>query len=138
MKTSTGSAQPFGDWEFWYEQCPIGRARGIYKFDREALQDGLWHQLRKGSDAVYRCLGDYFCFCSPQNQEARDHLGDVLAWIEQCGLLGTDDELEILIRAGQSGAEMTSHWLFLGDAAQIADASPASWNEAYQRLKELE
>ncbi len=126
---------------FWYEQAPLSKAPIIeltYKFDHVRVVSAEWTRLNSQTMGHYRSVGEYFQVVLPEKQMTASEYAEVLATIEAAGPLHTDDELEILVRPGASGFEMTSHWIFLGTGAKFNAFMPQRWNEAYASLGELE
>lgn len=121
-----------------YEQCPMGRERGIVKFDHEPVEDGRWRRLNKGSTALYRYADGFFQMVAAESEDLDLDFPPLLAAIENAGPLQTTDELEILIRPAGSGFEMTSVFINHGPGARFSEFSPRPWNAAYQRLLEIE
>ncbi len=123
--------------EFEYEQGQMENARSIYKFDHEPICDEQWHALRSGARSFYRVVDGRLQFVNLKKLSAAE--GEtILSLVTACGLLDTDDEVEVLIRQTESGFEMTSHWLFLGAGSRFSAFTSEQWNAAYRLLRELE
>jgi hypothetical protein len=134
---------------FWYEQSPAlasGDIAGdVYKSGSGFIRDGQWHRLNPQSRAMYRVIPGYLqVVFRDEELESADpdaDMSEILAAVESAGplTLYENDQPEVLIRPVQGGGyAMTSHWIYLKTGAGFTDFTPEQWNDAYNRLSDLE
>jgi hypothetical protein len=128
-------------WSFEYEQEKLTAGNTvdqIYKFDHPRVVRAEWQPLNARSRPWYRTVQRYFQFVAPADELTDAEAEEILRLVEAAGPLQVPGAVEILIRRKEDRFEMTSHWIFLGPGAEFTEFSSRPWNEAYQRLVELE
>lgn len=120
------------EWAVDYEQSGL-QDLWIYEFDHDPAHDGAWRRLNAESDGWYRIIDARIQFLAPHGDGRPTDWDAMMARFRELPPLGTEDSVEIVIRAG-AGAMRMSHRDSTTDVP-VTSLSHADLNAAYEMLR---